>query len=90
MQRPKTIGVFAGLLTSEGKNRLQRRIEKDSIIPGKTFEGDYELPGGRVGETDLKKALTLDVLGWELVSKVKNDLGINIIIPPTRRFIWPY
>ena len=31
---PKTIGIFAGLLTKEGKLRLQRRIEKDSIIPG--------------------------------------------------------
>jgi len=82
MERPKTIGVFAGLLTSDGKIRLQRRIEKDSLIPGKTFEGDYELPGGRVGEKDLKKALTLEVLQRELVLRVKSDLGITIITHP--------
>ncbi len=83
MERPKTIGVFAGLLTSVGKVRLQRRIEKDSIIPGKSYEGDYELPGGRVGEKDLRKALTLEVLQRELVSRVENDLGITIkTLPP--------
>lgn len=82
MEKPKMIGVFAGLLTSTGKIRLQRRIEKDSIIPGKTFEGDYELPGGRVEEKDLKKALTLGVLEKELILRVGNDLGISIITYP--------
>jgi len=78
MARPKTIGIFAGLLTSSGKLRLQRRIEKGSIIPGKSYEGDYELPGGRVGENDLKKALSLEVLKNELTLRVEKDLGINV------------
>ncbi len=88
MERPKTIGVFAGLLTSEGKIRLQRRIEKDSLVPGKTYEGDYELPGGRVGEKNLKKALTLGVLAKELVLRVENDLGISILIHPNPPLYW--
>jgi len=78
MERPKTIGIFAGLLTSKGKIRLQRRIEKDSIIPGKSYEGDYELPGGRVEEKDLKKALNLETLKNELILRVEKDLGIAI------------
>lgn len=82
MEKPKTIGVFAGLLTIAGKIRLQRRIEKGSIIPGKTYEGDYELPGGRVEEKDLKKALTLEVLERELVREIKEELGIYIVTRP--------
>lgn len=78
---PKTIGVFAGLLTSQGKLRLQRRVEKDSIIPGKTYEGDWELPGGRIKEKDIKKALTIEVLGEELRREVMEELGIPIAIP---------
>jgi len=85
MAQPKTIGIFAGLMTSTGKLRLQRRIEQGSIIPGKSYEGDYELPGGRVGEKDLKKALTLEVLKNELILRVERDLGIAVrphILPP--------
>ncbi len=82
MEKPKTIGVFAGLLTREGKLRLQRRTEKDSIIPGKTYEGDYELPGGRIQEKKLEKALTLEVLGKELIQKVEEKLGIVIKLHP--------
>ncbi|MDO8424627.1 MAG: NUDIX hydrolase [bacterium] len=82
MMRPKTIGVFAGLLTEEGKVRLQRRIEKDSIIPGKSYEGDWELPGGRVQEKDIKKVLTRSVLEGELIQRVKAELGINIMMVP--------
>ena len=79
---PKTIGVFAGLLTREGKLRLQRRIEKDSLIPGKTYEGDWELSGGRVEEKNIKKALTLEVLQAELIREVKEELGILIKFRP--------
>jgi len=75
---PKTIGVFAGLLTSKGKLRLQRRTEKGSIAPGKTFKGDWELSGGRVKETDLRETLTLEVLKKELIREVKEELGILI------------
>jgi len=78
MEKPRTVGVFAGLLTNKGKVRLQRRIEKGSIIPGKTYEGDYELPGGRVEEKNLLKALTLEVLGKELIREVEEELGVVI------------
>lgn len=82
MEKPTSIGVFAGLLTSAGKIRLQRRVEKGSIIPSKTFKGDWELPGGKVKERDLKKALTLDVLQKELIREVKEELGIVIMHHP--------
>jgi 8-oxo-dGTP pyrophosphatase MutT (NUDIX family) len=85
---PKTIGVFARLLTKEGKVRLQRRIEKGSIIPGKTFRGDWELPGGRIKEKDLQKALTLAVLKEELIREVKEELGIKIMVFPENPAIY--
>jgi len=79
MERPKTIGVFAGLLNKEGELLLQRRTEKkSSIVAGKSFQGDWELPGGRVKEKDLRKALTLEVLWKELRREVKEELGVKI------------
>lgn len=50
-----TVGVFVGILNEEGKLLLQRRIEKDSIIAGKSFFGDYELPGGGLNEEGYKR-----------------------------------
>jgi ADP-ribose pyrophosphatase YjhB (NUDIX family) len=57
-------------------------LKKGSIIPGKTYEGDYELPGGRVEEKNLKKALTLETLEIELIREVKEELGIVIVPHP--------
>ena len=42
-----TVGVFAGILDqTTGKLLLRQRVEEDSIIPGKSFKSNWELPGG--------------------------------------------
>ena len=84
MEKPKTIGVFAGIINKEGKLLLQQRIEKRSIIPGKSYKGDWELPGGKVKEGSLRHALTLEVLTKELIREVKEELGLKLdaIEPP--------
>lgn len=50
-----TVGVFAGILNEEGKELIQRRVTKYSAVPGKSFYGDYELPGGGLTETELRQ-----------------------------------
>jgi len=43
------MGVYAGIMdTEEGKLMLRRRAEEHSIVPGKSFKGNWELPGGAV------------------------------------------
>ncbi|MFH1841518.1 MAG: NUDIX domain-containing protein [Candidatus Nealsonbacteria bacterium] len=78
MEKPKTIGIFAGLLNREGKLLLQRRTEKGSIIPGKSYKGDWELPGGKVEEKDIEKALTYPVLFKEIQRELREELGAEI------------
>lgn len=87
MERPKTIGVFAGLLFEDGDLLLQVRTEKGSIYGSKdtTYQYNWELPGGKVKENDAMKALTLEVLGRNLVREVKEELGIKITQLP----YWP-
>ncbi|PIP24939.1 MAG: hypothetical protein COX34_01500 [Candidatus Nealsonbacteria bacterium CG23_combo_of_CG06-09_8_20_14_all_36_12] len=77
-----TIGAFLGLITKEGKLRLQQRTEKGSpIIPGVSYRGDYELTGGGVKEKDLKKVLTLEELFKEAKREAKEELGVVVFMP---------
>ncbi|MBI2626161.1 MAG: hypothetical protein HYW69_01035 [Candidatus Nealsonbacteria bacterium] len=76
-KRPDTIGVFLGLITKEGKLRLQMRTESTSIT-GISYKGDFELPGGAVKEKDLRKVLTFDGLYNEAVRRVEEDLGLVV------------
>lgn len=86
VDEPKTIGVFAGLLDRNGKLLLQRRLEKSSLLPGKTFKGDWELPGGKIREKDILKALTMEVFWREMLREAKEELGVEI---KTRYLRWP-
>ncbi len=81
-----TVGAFFGLITKEGKLRLQRRIEKGSrVLPGISFQGDFELTGGGVKEKDLSKVLTFSSLFMEAVRETIEELGI-IVLPPQQPF----
>ena len=48
------VGVFVGFLNQnkEGKILLRRRTEEGSIIPGVSFKGNWELPGGGAEEAE--------------------------------------
>jgi len=72
-----TIGIFAGIINEEGKLLLRRRVEENSIIPGKSFKGCWELPGGGVLKT------TADMPYSHLVNQLKKEVNEEIGIPIT-------
>ena len=77
-----TVGTFRGLVTRSGKLRIQARTEKGSILGRHvSYTGDFELPGGRVRESNLIYALTLPVLLSESEREVREELGISAGIP---------
>ena len=78
IEKPDTIGSFLGLITTEHKVRYQMRTEKESIIPGVSFQGYFELPGGRVKEKDLCKLLTPEGLLREAIRRTREELGIMV------------
>lgn len=77
-----TLGVYAGIFNKEGKLLLRRREEKGSIIPGKSFYGDWELPGGGVEEIGEKPVppVTERYLARELCREVQEEIGMAIEI----------
>lgn len=74
-----TRGIYAGVLDPRnGKLLLIRRMKKDSIIPGQSFFGNWELPGGAVMTTDV-----IFPYNWylkELHRLVQEKAGITIAI----------
>lgn len=75
-----TVGVFAGILRqSDGRLLLRRRAEIPSIIPGKSFKGNWELPGGGVMEAE---RVLYHHLVKELEREVKEEIGIPISVDP--------
>lgn len=76
------VGAFRGLLTSKGTLRLQMRTERGSVLgPTVSYQGDFELPGGKVKTVDLQEVLTLPVLLAESAREVKEELGIEVRDP---------
>ena len=75
------LGVYAGILNpkKEGKLLLRRRVEEDSILPGKSFKGNWELPGGGVMETE-KPGYDWPIR--ELRREVEDEVGISIQVDP--------
>ena len=75
-----TVGVFAGILDqTTGKLLLRQRVEEDSIIPGKSFRGNWELPGG--GVMDMEKIPYNHLLN-ELAREVGEEVGISVSVDP--------
>jgi ADP-ribose pyrophosphatase YjhB (NUDIX family) len=85
-KKPDTVGAFLGLITEEGKLRMQMRVEESSIT-GISYKGDFELTGSRVKEKDLHKVLTPSGLLKEAIRETKEELGITVI-PPGRFSIY--
>ena len=73
-----TIGVFAGILTVNGELLLRRRVETDSIVPGKSFKGNWELPGGGVMKGETFEATNETVIQKALAREVKEEVGLEI------------
>jgi hypothetical protein len=80
-KKPDSVGVFMGLITTEGKVRYQARIESSSPITGISYKEGFELPGGRAKEKDLRKLLTLKGLINEGVREVREELGLAVSLP---------
>ena len=85
------IGVYIGLTNEQEKLLLRRRVETSSIIPGKSFKGCWELPGGGV---QVKENMPYYHLVNELIREVKEEVGIELIldaislIPPMYSFFF--
>lgn len=77
MKVKATIGVFGGIINKEGKLLLRKRTETSSIIPGKSFEGNWELPGGGV---DVKDNMSYSHLVESLKREIYEELGIELSI----------
>lgn len=75
------VGMYLGLLNlnKEGRLLLRRRVEEDSIIPGKSFKGNWELPGGAVEETDGKVAYNYPIK--EAVRETVEEVGVPVSVP---------
>ena len=76
------MGIYAGILNpeKEGKLLLRRRVEKHSIIPGKSFKGCWELPGGAVTATT-ESAIPYNYYLDDLIKNVKDRTGISLSSP---------
>lgn len=74
------IGIFAGIFNEEGKLLLRRRNQRNSNNPGESFEGDWELPGGGVEETNNEQALDERMIGAELAREVEEEIGISVSV----------
>ena len=85
-----TVGVYAGIISGfvggNGGILLRRRTETSSIIPGKSFKGCWELPGGGIRETE-EKEISYHYAVTELIREVIEELGVvKVYIKPTPAF----
>jgi len=75
-----TRGVYAGVFDPDtGKLLLMRRTKTDSIIPGVSFQGNWELPGGAVMASD-EKSVPYNYYLWDLMRLLKEKTGIVIVV----------
>ena len=74
-----TIGAFIGLLNPvhEGRLLLRRRVEEGSILPGTSFMGNWELPGGGAQEAE---QLLYSHLHREALRELEEEVGIEITL----------
>jgi len=80
-----TVGVFAGIIDpTRSKILLRRRTETGSIIPGQSFKGNWELPGGAVEQAE---NFDYEYLGTTLFGKIFDKTGIRIPIDFPQRFV---
>jgi len=79
-----TVGVFAGILRGvDGRLLLRRRVEEGSILPGQSFKGCWELPGG--GVQDLEK-ISYAYLSRELERELREELDFRLQLDPMPAF----
>ncbi|MSU54765.1 MAG: hypothetical protein EXS48_02975 [Candidatus Staskawiczbacteria bacterium] len=73
------VGAFVGFLNPkhDGRLLLVRRTSPDSIIPGVSFKGNWELPGGAMEEVDTMVYNQGVVVAFQ---KAKEKTGMDILI----------
>lgn len=75
-----TRGIYAGVINPKtGKLLLTRRTKTDSIIPGVSFHGNWELPGGAVMASD-QESVPYNYYLWDLIRLLREKAGIHIVI----------
>lgn len=72
-----TFGSYVGFINPkhDGRLLLVRRTQTDSIIPGVSFKGNWELPGGAVEEVD---QVGYNYAIQTAFAKAKDKVGIDI------------
>lgn len=79
-----TVGVFAGIInSSDGRLLLRRRTEEGSILPGQSFRGNWELPGGGVTEGE---KIPYNHLIRELERELVEEIGASPPMEPGPMF----
>lgn len=75
-----TRGIYAGVMDPDtGKLLLMRRTKTTSIIPGVSFRGNWELPGGAVMASD-EKSVPYDYHLKELTRLLQEKTGILSVV----------
>jgi len=74
------IGLFAGIFDEDGKLLLRRRKREKPNFPC-PYEGDWELPGGKIEEENIWRAKDERIIGEELVREVREETGLIIQVP---------
>ncbi|MCX6760951.1 MAG: hypothetical protein NTZ84_02535 [Candidatus Nealsonbacteria bacterium] len=73
-------GIYAGIMDPDtGKILLTRRIKSDSIIPGISFKGNWEIPGGAIMGSD-DPSVPYNYYLKELTRVVQEKTGASIVL----------
>ncbi len=75
-----SIGLFAGIFNEGGKLLLRRR-NKESPEIFCSHEGDWELPGGTMEESNILNAKDERIIGEELAREIEEETGISASLP---------
>lgn len=74
------IGAYIGFINPNrgGRLLLVRRTQTESIIPGQSFRGNWELPGGAVEETE-ESSIRYDLMTQTALAKANLKVGIYVV-----------
>ena len=70
-----TLSIYVGFINEVGKLLLVKRTSDESVVPGVSFRGNWELPGGSVEDAD---SLSYDYHIRTGIAKAEEKVGIHL------------